>query len=340
MKILLIGEFPPPYGGISVHVSEIRRQLIAAGIECRVLDTGRVGAVGFGAALLRYALDGWTLHVHTNGHNPKSWLIALVCGMSARLGEGGVLTLHSGLAPGYLGSVPAWRRKLAAVACALYARVVCVSPAIQRAIISLGIPLTKTEATPAWIMPALPEVALDAELLAWMDGHQPLFSTALFFRPEYGFDVLVAALAKLRNHCPSVGCVVMGSGEHEREARRRVREAGLEENILLLGDVEHDACLAVMSRSDVFIRPTFEDGDSISVREARSLGVPVVASRVGTRPPGVILFEPGEVEDLVAKLELAMVAGRSEPVVDTDSGTRLMEIYQQVVAPGEAYVST
>ena len=41
MKILLIGPYPPPHGGISVHVSGIHRQLMAAGIPCRVLDTGR-----------------------------------------------------------------------------------------------------------------------------------------------------------------------------------------------------------------------------------------------------------------------------------------------------------
>ena len=99
MKILLIGEVPPPYGGISVHVAGIQRQLLAAGIECQVLDTGRIRAAGFGAALLRYVRDGWTLHLHTNGHNPKSWLIALICGVAASRGEGGVLTLHSGMAP-------------------------------------------------------------------------------------------------------------------------------------------------------------------------------------------------------------------------------------------------
>ena len=70
--------------------------------------------------------------------------------------------------------------------------------------------------------------------------------------------------------------------------------------------MDHEACLALISACDVFLRPTLEDGDSISVREALSLGVPVVASRVGTRPAGAILFQPGDVEEMVAKIELAM----------------------------------
>ena len=157
----------------------------------------------------------------------------------------------------------------------------------------------------------------------------------LFFRPEYGFDLLVAGLARMRCRYPSFGCLVMGSGEQQAEAEKRVREAGLEENILLLGDVDHEACLALMSVCDLFLRPTLEDGDSISVREALSLGIPVVASRAGARPAGTILFDSGDVEEMLTKIELAMAVKK----VDQSSagglaaGTcmgRLMEIYRQV----------
>ena len=77
MRILLIGPLPPPHGGISVHVSGIQGQLKAAGITCRVLDMGRVRpGLRFGLMVLRHASQGWTLHLHTNGHNVKSWLLA------------------------------------------------------------------------------------------------------------------------------------------------------------------------------------------------------------------------------------------------------------------------
>jgi glycosyltransferase involved in cell wall biosynthesis len=102
----------------------------------------------------------------------------------------------------------------------------------------------------------------------------------------------------------------MGSGEDFQKARERVDQARLDDHVLLAGDVDHDTCLALMSASDVFIRPTLEDGDSISVREALELKVPVVASRVGTRPPGAILFHPGDVEDLLSKLECALAQRR------------------------------
>jgi glycosyltransferase involved in cell wall biosynthesis len=331
MRVLLIGPHPPPHGGISVHVSGIRRQLVAAGVTCRVLDTSRVRpGLGFCWIVLRHAFAGWTLHFHTNGHNLKSWLLALGCGLGGHLRGGCILTLHSGMVPGYLETAPRWSRRLAAFTCSLYRQVICVSPAIKSALVSLGLESQRMEVLPAFLSTESGAAAPESGLLAWIGRHRPLFSTVLFFRPEYGFDLLVDGLARLSRRYPSLGCLVMGSGEQRAEAEKRVREAGLEESVLLLGDVDHDACLALMSVCDVFVRPTLEDGDAISVREALSLGVPVVASRVGTRPAGAMLFHPGDMEEMLAAVELALAAKRGAQPQAAGCMDRLMEIYRQV----------
>jgi glycosyltransferase involved in cell wall biosynthesis len=359
MRILLIGPHPPPHGGISVHVAGLHRQLLAAGVTCRVLDMSLVRpGFGFGWTVLRHALRGWTLHLHTNGHNVKSWLLALGCGLAGQFRGGCILTLHSGMVSGYLEAAPVRRRKLAALACSLYTQVICAGPETSSALLSLGVKsevlpafLNAAGATDASVCPTLAhkglrfcgagasacqpisastEVSPESGLLAWIGQRRPLFSTVLFFRPEYGFDLLIAALARLRRLYPSLGCLVMGSGEQRAEAGKRIREAGLEESVLLLGDVHHDDCLALMSACDVFLRPTLADGDSISVREALSLGIPVVASRVGARPAGAILFRPGDVEEMLAAVELALVAKRNNPPRAAGSMDRLMEIYRQV----------
>ena len=316
MKILLIGPWPPPHGGISVHVSGVHRQLIAQGVPCAVLDTGRIpDRLRFAMNLASYAARGWTLHLHTNGHNRNSWLLALLCGIAGRWNGESVLTLHSGMMPDYVLTGPAWRGKLAGLVCRLYSRVVCVGPALRDASVSVGAPIGRTEIAPAYLAVVSPDAespdaespdsALDPRLFAWIERHRPLLSTTLFFRPEYGFDLLVEGIARLRGRYPALGCLVMGSGEQSVEASQRVRDAGLENDVLLLGDVDHDTCLALMRRSHVFVRATLEDGDSISVREALALGVPVVASRVGSRPPGAILFHPGDVEDMLSKVDMA-----------------------------------
>lgn len=331
MKVLLIGPHPPPHGGISVHLSGIHRQLTAAGVTCRVLDSGQGHlGVSFGLTVLRHALAGWILHLHTNGHNLKSWLLAWGCGLAGRLGGGSILTLHSGMVPGYLESAPAWRRRLAALTCSLYTQVICVSPEIRTALLSLALDSQRMAVLPAFLGAERSDASPGRDVLTWIGQHRPLFSTVLFFRPEYGFGLLIAGLARLKRLHPFVGCLVMGSGEQRAEAERLICEAGLESNVLPLGDVDHDACLALMSVCDVFLRPTLKDGDSISVREALSLGVPVVASRVGMRPAGAILFQPGDVDDMVARIGEALALKKERQPRGTGCMDRLMEIYRQV----------
>jgi len=329
MKILLIGPCPPPHGGVSVHVDGIRRDLTAAGIRCHVLSTDHIRWPHFIGSLFRHARHGWTLHLHTNGHNRNSWLLASICGLAGRLGAGAVLSLHSGIAPAYLAPSFAWRRRLARIAASSYRRIICVNPEIRESLESTGVPAERIDVIPAYIGIERPAVALNAPLVSWTEQHRPLLSATLFFRPEYGFDLLVDAVETLRRKYSSLGCLVMGSGEDRAAAERRIRDAGLEDSMLLLGDVSHETCLAVMSKSDVFVRPTLRDGDSVSVREALSLGVRVVASRTGTRPEGAILFSPKNLTELVAAIEAAFAAqtARHDTSLATDCVGRLIEIY-------------
>ena len=208
MKVLLVGPLPPPNGGISVHVMQTQRRLTAAGAQCCVLDPSRTrGKFVLVGKLMRYASQGWAIQLHTNGHNTKSWLMALICGTIARTNRvPATLTLHSGMVPQYVGSTV--HRTLARLACSLYQHIVCVSPAIEEAIVSLGVDRQTIEVRPAFTPPEDVAVSLDQPLIDWMESHSPLLSTTLFFRPEYGFPLLVEAIARLRSQYPKLGCVV------------------------------------------------------------------------------------------------------------------------------------
>jgi glycosyltransferase involved in cell wall biosynthesis len=231
------------------------------------------------------------------------------------------------MVPAYLRAASAWRRRLARIASRRYARVIAVSSAIRDALASLDVCAERIEVIPAYLGVERSGEFHEAPVLNWMRDRNPVLSTALFFRPEYGFDLLVEALTRLRERHPSLGCVVMGSGEDRAKAERLLVRGALAESILLAGDVDHDVCLAVIAASDVFVRPTLEDGDSISVREALSLGVPVVASRVGTRPEGTMLFRTGSVTDLVARIEEALLQPEPAPASIRGSIDRLMSVY-------------
>jgi glycosyltransferase involved in cell wall biosynthesis len=154
-----------------------------------------------------------------------------------------------------------------------------------------------------------------------------MLSSTLFFRPEYGLDVLLEAVARLRAVHPRLGCVVMGGGD-PAEAEALVRRRGLGDSVRLLGDLDHEECLQVMARSDLFVRPSRADGDSISVREAVALGVRTVASDVGRRPSGVHLCAAGDVDALVHAIERARAAPAPEPeLAAADAHDALQDLY-------------
>jgi glycogen synthase len=287
-----------------------------AGRQCNVLNINprapksneyiRIsGAGGLLKELVRHAYDDWLLNVHTNGQNPKSWLIALVCGLIAQAGPGATLTLHSGGVPQYLREGSDSTRAVARLTCLLYDRVICVNEEIAETLTWLGIPKQQLEITPAFFPVERSAVILPSAVEDWLRNHSPVICSTMFFRPEYGFEVLVDAVETLRAKYPNLGCAVMGSGD-AAGAEALIRQKALHETVFLTGDLDHELCLELMSRSSLFVRPTFMDGDSISVREAMSLGVPVVASNVGTRPDGVWMFQPGDVPDLCKQIVRAL----------------------------------
>ncbi len=279
------------------------------------------GGVDLGRELFRHVSDDWSLSVHTNGHNPKSWRIALMCGVAAQFGPPATLTLHSGGVPRYLSAAPQRRRFIARLASVMYSRIVCVNADVARAIAGLGVPESALEIAPAFFPIEKPAVEMPKHIDDWMKRRTPVLSTAMFFRPEYGFELLLEAVTEMKRIHRDIGCVVMGDGEHRNEAQRLVDAALLHDAVFLAGDLDHEVCLTVMANSDVFVRPTFMDGDAVSVREALALRVPVVASNVGARPEGTMLFEAGNKSELVTRIHAAITGDAKELPSSAEEGS-------------------
>jgi glycosyltransferase involved in cell wall biosynthesis len=309
VRIALVGDYPPPYGGVSVHVRALERALAAGGHEVRVLDIGKGdhsganvvrarGTVPYARELAAVAARGWLLHVHTNGANPKSWLVALAASRARRPGgPRGVLTVHSGLSPRWLAG-SAERRALARAACAGFGRVIAVNGEIAESLVRLGVAAARVAVIPAFspsqVAPGLPP----PPFAPFRATHAPVYAAAVASGPTYGEDLLALAFADVRGRLPGAGLAVFGPGS----AGGPLAARGVNGGVLALGEIPNEAALAVIAASDVFVRPTRADGDAVSVREALSQGRPVVASAVGHRPPGCLLFPAGDARALAARL--------------------------------------
>jgi hypothetical protein len=302
-KLLLVGDFPPPHGGVAVHVEVLQRAVRSRGGQCTVLDIGKGqlpadgvvaagGYASFTASLVAHALRGYRIHVHTSGANRKSWALAGVCAAAGKLARvPPFITFHSGLGPGWLAEDPARAR----VACGVgnhFGKVIAVSEDIREALLCCGVARERIEVLPAFthcfLQPGTPPAGfrdLRAEAA-------PLYCAMLAPGAVYGAEVLLRAFAEVQERNPRARLALYGPGTLELDLGRHAGAAA--GSIRAFGELQRPAALALLAGSDVFVRPTLADGDSVSVREAVALGRVVVATSVGTRPAEARLVPPGD----------------------------------------------
>lgn len=122
---------------------------------------------------------------------------------------------------------------------------------------------------------------LRSDLQEFINGY-PSVCAAGRLSPEKGFDILIEALASLRDQGHSVRALVFGEGPERRALEDLVASRGLNDLVRLPGYVEDFASL--LSNFDLLVIPSRSEGVPIVLLEALSAGVPVVATAVGGMP--------------------------------------------------------
>ena len=345
-KVVLVGPYPPPYGGLAVQLCQWRQYLQQLGTyECAVLDIGEsrtvespdcipvTGYFDFLRKINTFCRNGYLVHLLTNGHNLKSWLSSFACAIA---GAGyGKRTLHvygSGDAPNYLERGGAFIRLLAFATMKLGGRFVVRNEPMKRALIALGADPDKVSILPGFLgVGSVPSEMVPSRTQEFINTHSPVLGATGNLDPEYGIPLMFAAVEALKSAYPRIGLLIMGLDEEARsqiEGGERVRE-----QVFLTGPLPHPVILSVMKQLTAFLRPTYFDGDSLSVREALALGVPVVASDTDFRPEGVILFRKGQTNDFADKIRYVLsqnvsVSGHISLPSSSGSAERLLSIYR------------
>lgn len=302
-----------------MHLRALRALANRAEIEAEILDVGeghgsRTGAdrvhdggsrIRFLSGLARSVRRGDAVHVHTSGNNAKAWLVALAASRPRNHADRRLLTVHSGLAPALLGRSPRVRA-MARAAAQGYRKILCTNAGIAAALQACGIPRFQLQVVSPFLPADVGARQAPAGAIAARERHDPLLACALAPGPQYGQSILLDALVLLAGRLPGLGCIVFGPGTDGVELRRSMEERRLERAVIPLGEIDHDEALGAIGLSDLFVRPTLADGDSLSVREALGLGARVVASDAAPRPRGVVTFPTGRPEALAAAIEAAL----------------------------------
>jgi glycosyltransferase involved in cell wall biosynthesis len=320
-SVALVGPYPPPYGGVSVHIKRLHRRLAALDIPswvyCQPSPTaGREERVI--PAAIKFSWHAWipehgwrcnTSIVHF--HDDWCWAPAAVA-MLLR-GKKVVMTLHNQLVGSEIWQSSSWLERRASQWLFRHPRVwwVAVSQEVKRQLIEKGVPPARILLAPAYIPPRddADASSLPAYVRDFLSAHSPVLSTYAWKLTideqgvdMYGFDHCIEMIGALKADFPNIGLGIslplVAEAGYFSDLRARIAASGIEDNVLFITEPLDEVHLLWLA-SDVFVRATNTDGDAVSVREALNLRVPVVASDASARPDGTVLFETRNLEALI-----------------------------------------
>ena len=299
MRILQIGPFPPPHGGVQTHLKAIHDRLPELGHEGMVVAITRASVTegvpntfkpGTAFSLLwhLFTLKYDLLHLHLGGElTNRLIMLMLLCGMLPS--RKCVITFHSG---GYAANegASAKRNSLRAIAFRSADHVIAVNRQMVDMLLRFGVKRSRVSLIPPFVAKRPPsDVELDTGIKEFVEARSPLLLSVSLLEPEYALDIQLEAFGRVLEKHPNAGLLMAGSGSLSEELTTLISTKPFKEHVLLTGDVEHGRALRLIELADILLRPTYYDGDAVSIREALYLGTPVIATDNGMRPEGVIL---------------------------------------------------
>jgi glycosyltransferase involved in cell wall biosynthesis len=313
MKVLQMGPYPPPHGGVQTNLVAIRRYLLERGVACPVINLTRFRReerdgiyypkTAWGVLRLLQRLDYDVIHVHVGGNLSRRHTgVMLLCSLMPR--KKTLLSFHSGGYPcseaGKRAKPGSWRgfvlRRLDGL--------IAVNQELADLLQRFGVAAERIRLIPPYAAESPgKDTRLPEPIESFYRAHDPVLVTVSGLEPEYDLRLQIEALGRLRRQFPRIGLAVIGGGSQEAQVRKWIAAKPYGEHIHLCGDVAHETTLRAIAESALFLRTTLYDGDSISVREALHLGIPVVASDNGPRPAGVNLVPVSDLDALCRAVE-------------------------------------
>jgi 1,2-diacylglycerol 3-alpha-glucosyltransferase len=145
-----------------------------------------------------------------------------------------------------------------------------------------------------------------------LDADRPLLAYVGRLDPEKRLDVLLDAVARLRQRNRSWQLLLVGRGHRAEALARRARRLGINDAVHFAGYLPRAEVPPAVAAADVFVIPSDAELLSLATLEAMASGLPVVAADAVALPELVQagingrLFRPGDAADLADQLEATL----------------------------------
>lgn len=315
-NLLIIGRMPPPIGGVTMHVKRLTQSLRRTGFRFDFCDIGERPVLKTIFEIIRHRC----IHIHIS--NPTVQLIlAIFCRLTfKRL----IITYHG--CWGRYGTLGNLAVKLSAYLA--YVPIVQERAGLLRALrCNARSRLISTYIPDHEILPLAK--CLDSEIAPRRERYEATFCTNAWnvTFDKYGREIYrISEIIERFADYPEYQLLVSDpSGNYRSYIQKNTPH--ISSNVFFISHL-HDF-KSILLLSNAFIRNTSTDGVSLSIHEARELGIPILASAAAERPPFCSTFQDFLETDLKAKLEEAqrLIALPGTP---PDTVAELMKLYRDV----------
>jgi glycosyltransferase involved in cell wall biosynthesis len=203
---------------------------------------------------------------------------------------------------------------------------VCVGRHLADLALERGVPAQRVHFVPNAVKPPT------ALATPFKDGLcAPRIVAAGRLHPKKGFDVLIAALALLRDQGQGFDCEIAGEGDERARLEGLIAQHGLADRVRLVGwrgDVS-----AFLAAGDVFAFPSYQEGFPLVLLEAMAVGLPVASAAISGPvemiDDGVdgVLVPPGDPAALAAALAGLIAAPRKAVALGLAARAKVLEGY-------------
>ncbi len=331
-RVIILGPLPPPYGGVSIYMSALRKRLAgrarvwavssSAGQtsdarDVRFIKHRRLGIV---PALLEEGRGGARILDSTHFHleYPHPLLLPVWLTLKFILRFEWYKNIHDGSLPSRQRQFNFIRRALFRLAIKFVDEFVVVSEELRRWLIDDIKVRQKVMVVPPLLPLAQEET--DAQLSTpdalapYLHRARRVCSAGVFIH-DYGFAQVARAVERLREETGEDIGLLLLDGTFARDENYRAETLRGRDWIAVLENVPHPDVLRIFTQSSVFARAFRDESYGLSRVEAISCGLPVVGTRAGeTR--GMLLYDFGDEDALLRQLRRALF----EPDARVDVG--------------------
>lgn len=319
--VMIIGGYPPPTGGVTVHIQRFYEYCQNHGQPARIVtqfdhapNSDIIALKGnklvklFHLMYLIARFPGEIIHVHAAGFNML--LYAGVFIELAGIFKYKVLTVHSGISA-FPEMEKGIKYRIIKWLLSGFNHIICINKNQKQFFnANYAVPKKKMRVIPSFIPIQDTQFIASETIREFTEKIRSkvdyLLVCAGYLNRIYTYETLFEAVKQLPQY--RLGIVLLIYQQNDPEYAVSIENTVADnKHIWLLKNFSSEDFFYVIKSSDILVRTNYEDTYGMVIGDAIDLDTPAIASDVCKRDERAIIFKTGDINDLTAKIQYTLM---------------------------------